>query len=555
MMFLFAVPVMEGMTVYLVPLMVGTRSTAFPRLVAFAYWIYLIAGLLLFGGLAMNTGPDMGWFSYVPLAGPEYSPGKRVDLWSQMVTLVEIASMSGAASVIVTILKLRAPGMSLNRMPLFVWAVLVTSFMVLFAMPAVTLSSTLLSMDRLTNVTTHIFNPAEGGDTLLWQHLFWFFGHPDVYIFFLPATGFISSIIPTFAGRKIFGYTPLVLSMVATGFIGFGVWVHHMFATPVPELGQGLFTASSMMIVIPNGIQIFCWIATLWGAGRRLRLGLPLLFVLGFFAVFIIGGLTGVILASVSLDLQVHDTHFVVAHLHYVLIGGAVFPLIGAFYYWFPSWTGRFMNDRLGYLNFWLMFVGFNLIFYPLHHLGLRGMPRRIYTYQSTTGWGPMNMLATVAAYAFALGILVLIVNILLSRKRGRRAGPNPWNAGTLEWATASPAPSYNFAQMPTVQGGYPLWENRPNAPVVTGLDGSRREVLCTTILDAAPDHRYSMSGDSIWPLLTAVSVAAIFISGMFHPVGAVIALAPLTVALYAWFWVSGSEKPKPATPQANERT
>jgi cytochrome c oxidase subunit 1 len=545
MMFLFAVPVMEGMALYLVPLMVGTRSTAFPRLIAFSYWTYLCGGVLLFVGLALNTGPDMGWFSYVPLAGPEYSPGKRVDVWSQMVTLVEVASMSGAVSIIVTILKLRAPGMSLNRIPLFCWAVLVTSFMVLFAMPAVTLSSTLLSMDRLTNVTTHIFNPAEGGDTLLWQHLFWFFGHPDVYIFFLPAAGFISSIIPTFARRPVFGYTPLVLSMVAVGFIGFGVWVHHMFATPVPELGQGLFTASSMMIVVPNAIQIFCWTATMWGAGRLLRLSMPMLFVVGFFAIFVIGGLTGVMLASVSLDLQVHDTHFVVAHLHYVLIGGSVFPLIGAFYYWFPKWTGRLMDERLGKLNFWLMFVGFNLIFYPLHHLGLRGMTRRVYTYQAATGWGPLNMLATIAAYVFALGTLVLLINIFVSRRRGRIAGPNPWGAGTLEWATPSPVPSYNFAYPPTVQGAYPVWQNRPDAPVVTGLDESRREVLCTTVLDAAPDHRYSMHGDSIWPLVTALAVSLTLIGGMFHPVVAVIALAPLTIALFAWFWESGSQKPR----------
>jgi cytochrome c oxidase subunit I+III len=541
MMFLFAVPVMEGMGIYLVPLMLGTRNIAFPRLMAFGYWIYLFGGLLLFGGLALNVGPDMGWFSYVPLAGPQYSPGKRVDVWSQMVSLVEIGSLAGAVGVITTILKLRAPGMSLNRLPLFCWSELVASFMILFAMPSITLSSTLLSMDRLTNVSTQLFNPAEGGDSLLWQHLFWFFGHPDVYIFFLPAAGFISSIVPTFARRKVFGYTALVLSMIAIGFIGFGVWVHHMFATPLPELGQGMFTASSMMIVVPSGVQIFCWLATLWGGRPTLRT--PLLFVFGFFAVFVLGGITGVILASVSLDLQAHDTHFVVAHLHYVLIGGAVFPLMGAFHYWFPKWTGHYLSERLGQLSFWLLFIGFNATFFPLHHLGTRGMTRRIYTYLPETGWGPMNLLATVGAYVIAAGILAFIINVAISRKRGKPAGADPWGGGTLEWATTSPPPSYNFDRGPTVQGRDPMWDNRADAPVVTGLVGDGRIVLCTTILDAAPDHRYSMSGDSIWPIATAASVAGIFIGGMFHPVVVPIVCIPLTIALYGWFWVSGERK------------
>ena len=350
MMFLFAVPVMEGMGIYFVPLMVGTRNVAFPRLTAFGYWVYLFGGLLLFGGLFMNVGPDMGWFSYTPLAGPQFSPGKRVDVWSQMVTLVEIGTMSGAVSTLVTIFKLRAPGMSLHRIPLFVWSILIIDVMILFAMPAVTLCSTMLSMDRLTNVTTHFFNHAEGGDSLLWQHMFWFFGHPDVYIIFIPATGFVSSIIPVFSRRKAFGYTALVLSMVATAFIGFGVWVHHMFTTPLPELGQGMFTASSLLITIPNAVQIFCWTATLWGGRPWLKT--PLLFVLGFFGIFVAGGLTGVFLASVAIDTQAHDTFFVVAHLHYVLIGGAVFPLLGAIFYWFPKWTGRMLSDGWGTLPF-----------------------------------------------------------------------------------------------------------------------------------------------------------------------------------------------------------
>lgn len=542
MMFLFAVPVMEGMGLYLVPLMIGTRNVAFPKLMNFGYYVYLIAGLLLYVSFALDIGPDMGWFSYVPLAGPEFGPGKRTDVWSQVVTLVEISAMVNAVEVITTVLKQRAPGMSLNRIPLFVWAQVVASFMILFAMPAVTVCSTMLTMDRLTNVGTQLFNQAEGGDALLWQHLFWFFGHPDVYIFFLPAVGFISSILPTFCRRKQFGYTPLVLSMIGVAFIGFGVWVHHMFTTPLPRLGQGMFTASSLMIVIPNGIQIFCWAATLW-AGRPV-LKTPMLFVLGFFAIFVLGGMTGVILASVSIDRQVHDTYFVVAHFHYVLIGGAVFPLFGAFYYWFPKWTGRLMSERLGKLSFWLTFLGFNLTFFPMHQLGLQGMTRRIYTYLPEEGWADLNLAASLGAALLALGVLALIVNGLWSRKRGLVAGDDPWGAGTLEWATTSPPPPYNFLHPPTVRGSYPVWENPPDTPVVVGLSSRHREVLITSTHEAAPDHRYHMSGDSLWPFSLAVVTGGTLIGLIFHPVAVPVGGALALATAAGWFWPSHEPKP-----------
>src|SRR3954465_8815027 len=456
MMLIFAVPVMEGMGLYLVPLMVGTRNVSFPRLLNFSYYIYLIAGCLLYVGLILNIGPDVGWVSYVPPAGPEYSPGHRSDFWNQMVTMVEISSLSGAVEIITTVFKQRAPGMSLNRIPIFVWSQLITAFMILFAMPAVMLCSTMLATDRMPQLGTHFYNQAEGGDPLLWQHLFWFFAHPEVYIIFIPATGFISTIIATFSRRHEFGYTLLVLSQIATAFIGFGVWVHHMFATPLPQLGQALFTASSLMITIPNSVQIFCWLATMWGG--NIKLAVPLGWVLGFFAIFTIGGLTGVMLASMALDPQVHDTYFVVAHLHYVLIGGAIFPLFGAFYYWFPKWNGRMLNNALGWLNLALMFIGFNLTFFPMHALGIVGMPRRVYTYLGETGWANRNMAATIGAAILGLGVLSFIINVLWSRKHGLIAGPNPWNAGTLEWAVESPPPEYNFLYPPTVRSRYPIW-------------------------------------------------------------------------------------------------
>jgi cytochrome c oxidase subunit I+III len=542
MMFLFAVPVMEGMGLYLVPLMVGTRNVAFPRLMNFGYHIYLIGGVLLYVSLLLNIGPDMGWFSYVPLAGPDYGAGKRVDVWSQMVTIVEAGSLVGAVEIITTVFRMRAPGMSLNRIPLFVWAMVVTSFMMIFAMPAVMLSSTMLAADRLALVNTQFFNQAEGGDPLLWQHLFWFFGHPEVYIIFIPASGFVSTILSTFCRRKTFGYTALVLASIAIAFIGFGVWVHHMFTTPLPQLGEGLFTAASLMITIPNGVQIFCWTATLWGGRPYLRVALG--FVLGFLAIFLIGGLTGVMLASVSINQQVHDTFFVVAHLHYVLIGGAIFPLFGAFYYWFPKWTGRMMSERVGWLNFWLLFLGFNLTFFPMHQLGLKGMPRRIYSYRAETGWGDLNLLATVGAGFLGLGVLVFMANVLRSRRRGRVAGPDPWGAGTLEWSTSSPPPSYNFLELPTVRGRDAVWEDTPETPVVSGLSTEHREVLITSATEAVPQIRYHMAGESPWAPALAAVVGGSLIGLIFHPAAFLVGTFLIALVLIGWFWPTTEPKP-----------
>jgi cytochrome c oxidase subunit I len=541
MMFLFAVPVMEGIAIYFVPLMVGTRNVSFPRMNAFGYYTYLAGGLLLWGGLLTNTGADAGWFAYVPLSGPQFSPGHRVDIWADMITLTEISALVAAVEIITTVFKQRAPGMSLNRIPLFVWAQTVTAFMIIFAMPAVMVASGFLAMDRLAHVNTHFFNPAEGGDALLYQHLFWFFGHPEVYIIFIPATGFVSTIVETFSGRRTFGYTALVLSMIAVAFIGFGLWVHHMFATPLPNLGRTFFTASSMMIAIPNGVQVFCWIATLWG--RRPQLKTPMLFIIGFFLIFILGGLSGVMLASVPIDIQVHDTYFVVAHFHYVLIGGAVFPLFGAFYYWFPKWTGRMLHESLGRWNFALLFVGFNLAFFPMHILGLKGMTRRIYTYVPETGWGNLNLLATIGAGIIGISVLLFLINVFMSRKRGEIADANPWLAPSLEWSIASPPPAYNYYHLPSVNGRDPLWEDLQDMPVVVGLSKEKREVLNTTIIDARPEHRYELAIDSIWPLLLALVVAGTMLWFVFSPWAIPGGAFASMLMLYGWFWRGNEPK------------
>jgi cytochrome c oxidase subunit I len=539
MMFLFAVPVMEAFAVFFVPLMVGTRNIAFPRLNAFSYWMFLFGGCFLWIAFFFNVGPDIGWFAYVPLSNLQYTPSKRADVWAQMITFTEVAALAVAVEIVVTVFKQRAVGMTLDRIPLFVWAMLVTSFLVLFAMPSIMIASTTLILDRLVN--THFYDTASGGNVLLWQHLFWFFGHPEVYIIFIPGTGMVSMMIATFARRPVVGYTVIVLSLIAIGFLSFGLWVHHMFVTGLPQLGASMFTASSMLIAVPSGLQIFCWLATLWDGRPVYRT--PLLFVLGFMAIFVLGGLTGVMAASVPIDMQVHDTYFVVAHFHYVLIGGAVFPLVGATYYWFPKITGRMLNETLGRWNFWLAFIGFNVAFFPMHILGLMGMPRRVYTYTPEMGWDNLNLLSSAGAVLFAASFALLIFNVIQSQRRGELAGANPWGASTLEWATSSPPPPYNFSRIPVVTHRDPLWVDGGNLPVVAGLSVERREVLLSSIADAEPHTRESSPEPSIWPLLTAITTTIFFVGSIFTPWAVVWGTPPIAVTLIGWFWPTGSRE------------
>jgi cytochrome c oxidase subunit 1 len=533
MMFLFAVPVMEGVAVYIIPLMLGARSTAFPRLNAFSYFMYLFGGLMLWVAFALNVGPDVGWFAYTPLSGPEFTPGKRADVWAQMITFTEVSALAAAVVLVCTILKTRAPGMTLARMPLFAWAMLVQACMIIFAMPAVALCSSMLISDR--TIGTNFYNAAEHGDALLWQHLFWFFGHPEVYIIFIPATGFVSVLCETFCRRPVFAHAVVVLALISTGILAFGLWVHHMFATGLPRVGYSFYTSASMSVSIPTGLQIFCWLATIWDG--RPRFQVPMLYVVGFIITFVIGGLTGVIVAAVPLDLQLHDTYFVVAHFHYVLIGGAVFPLLGILTYWYPKITGRMMSETLGKIGFWLVFLGFQLAFFPMHWSGLLGMPRRVYTYPAGLGLELPNLLSTIGAFVVALAVGLFVINAMVSLYRGAIAGPNPWGAASLEWATSSPPPVYNFEHVPVVESNTPLWDLDGELPVVTGLRVDQKEMLLTTVVAATPDLREPVPEPSLWPFISAVAVGIVFIASIFSPWAIAVGIIPCAIALTAWFW------------------
>jgi cytochrome c oxidase subunit I+III len=538
MIFLFVTPMLSGFGNYFVPLQIGARDMAFPRLNAFSYWVFLASGLFIYSSLVLGIAPDAGWFAYAPLSTT--SPGLNLDFYGLGLILLAISTTAGAVNFIVTMARLRAPGMSLNRMPLFCWSVLATSLSVVFALPALTLDCLFLELQRKWGF--HFFDSAHGGNTLLWQHLFWIFGHPDVYIIFLPAVGIVSTIIPVFSQRPMVARTWSILAIMATAFLGFGVWVHHMFAVGLPQLTMTFFAAASMTIALPAGIQVFAWLATII-TGRPV-MKTPFLYIVGFIVVFVIGGLSGVMFAVIPFDQQITDSYFVVAHFHYVLFGGAVFPIIAALHYWLPKMSGRLFDERVGRAGFWLIFLGFNLTFFPMHISGLLGMPRRVYTYPAGEGWGLLNLLSTIGAFVLAFGLVVMAANLAWSLVAGAPAGENPWNANTLEWTTSSPPPSYNFPVTPAVRSADPAWDHaareddreRLRDGMLVFPDG--HETAGTTELGGDLDEVLRMPEGSGWPLALAVSLAVV-VTGLIASsnIAAALGIVCCIVALAGWHW------------------
>jgi cytochrome c oxidase subunit I+III len=545
MIFFFVTPMLFGFGNYFVPLMIGARDMAFPRLNAFGYWIFLFAGIFMYSSFALGRAPDNGWFNYVPFSGKHFSPGLNADYYTLGLVFLGLSTTVGAVNFIVTIFKLRAPGMSLNRMPLFCWGILATSFAVVFALPSLTTANVMLELDRRAGFA--FFNPAKGGDVVLWQHLFWIFGHPDVYIIFLPAVGIVSTIVPVFSRRPVIGYVWLALATMATAIIGFGVWVHHMFAVGLPNLTMAFFSAASLLITIPSGVQIFAWVATII-AGKPV-LKTPFLFILGFLWVFVIGGVTGVMFAAVPFDQQITDSYFVVAHFHYVLFGGAVFPIFAAIYYWVPKMFGRMLHEGWGKLSFWLIFIGFNATFFPMHIAGLLGMPRRIYTYHTGLGWDAWNLASTIGSFILGVGILVVLANFFVfALNKGAPAGRDPWGGDSLEWATSSPPPPYNFLEIPTVRSTEPLWDQpelsrlneevrEPERTLVAGHD-----TLGTTVVDAEPEAVLAMPHGTYVPVITALGIAVIF-AGLLTLVYPVIAIGAVVTIGGMLSWLSPKEE------------
>jgi cytochrome c oxidase subunit I len=541
MMFLFAVPMLSGFGIYFIPLMIGTRELAFPRLNAFSYWVLVAAGAFMYSAFLIGQAPNDGWFNYVPYALPQYNPHLNIDFYSLGLIFLGFSTTAGAINFIVTILKMRAPGMSLNRMPIFIWGELAMALSVVLALPALTAATVFLELERKFGFP--FFDAAKGGDPVLWQHLFWIFGHPMVYIIVLPALGMASTIIPTFSRRPMVGYTYIVLAEMATALIGFGVWVHHMFAIGLPQLNLAFFSAASLVIVIPSGTQIFAWIATMWAG--KVVLKTPMLFTIGFIVVFVIGGLSGAMTGSVPFDQQIHDSYFVVAHFHYVLVGGMVFPLFAVLYYWLPKITGRMLHERTGKVSFWTMFVGFNLAFFPMHIMGILGQPRRTFTYEAGLGWDIWNLISTIGAFMLAAGILMTLVNVWRSFRRGAPAGNDPWGGETLEWSTTSPPPDYNFEAMPTVESRTPMWDqdelhggegpplDHPGSwPLEEG-----HVALSTSMLDATPQAIIELPEESPWPFNLTVAMTVLFVAVLLDAwLIAGVAVAACIACVVGWF-------------------
>jgi cytochrome c oxidase subunit I+III len=543
-MFLVILPIFEGFAIMLLPLLLGSREMPFPRLGAFSYWTFLLGGLLYYSATLFQLVPDAGWFAYTPLSGPEFSPDLAIDFWVLGLGVAEVGAIAAAIEIIIGVLTMRAPGMTLRRLPLFAWAMLVMAFMILFAFTPLIIGSLLLELDR--GFGTQFFAPESGGSSLLWQHLFWIFGHPEVYIQFVPATGIVSMIVPVFTRHRPVGYTWLVASFVSIGFLSFALWAHHMFAVGLPPLVLSFFAAASMVIAIPAGVQIFSWVATIW-AGRPVWTT-AFLFVVGFLVVFTIGGITGVMLAAVPFDLQAHDTYFVVGHLHYVLIGGVVFPIFAGVYYWFPKFTGRLLDERLGKWNFWLLFVGVNVAFWPMHQVGLMGMPRRVYTYPAGLGWEIHNLISTIGVLIIVPGIAVFVWNVFRSYRHGEEAGPNPWGADSLEWATTSPPAEHGWSVLPIVTSRHPLWDqqelHRGDERLERFVQGMSRwplrwrAAVIVGTADGRPKEVFRVADPSLWPLVAALGVVTIFLAELIKlRWGALVGALVVVIGVIGWNW------------------
>lgn len=543
MIFWYAAPILSGFANYLIPLFIGARDMAFPRANAFTYWTFLLSGLFLYGSTLIGQSPHAGWFAYPPYTNGIYSPGYGMDFYALALIFLTISTTVGAINFVVTIFRLRCPGMTISRMPLFLYSTSTISFTIIFSLPALTGACVFLELDRRWG--THFFQGMGGGFPMLWQQTFWFFGHPWVYVIFLPATGMISMIIPVMSRRPIVGYAYVAIATVLTGVVGFGVWVHHMFATgSMSHMAMSFFSAASMTISLFSAVQVFSWIATV-AKGRPVPTT-AFHFAMGFLAALVIGGLNGIYTAVIPADWQVHDTYFVVGHLHYVLVGTNMLPVFAAFYYWLPKITGRLLDERMGKISFWLIFIGFNVAFFPMQILGLMGMPRRVYTYPPGLGWGPTNMIMTIGAFVLAFGILLSMYNYFWSQKNGAFAGPDPWGGDTLEWSTSSPPAPYGTAHIPTVASRHPLWdeheeEHDPNDERV--LDQGRF-TFATTSLDARLAGLSRMPEDTITPLLLGLAMTAFFTAMIFQSLLYAAASFVVCVGItYFWLWPSHKQR------------
>jgi cytochrome c oxidase subunit 1 len=526
MIFLFAMPILVGFGNYIVPLMIGARDMAFPRLNGLSFWLFILGGILLYSSFIFGGAPDAGWVAYAPLTVSQYSPTRGLDFWVLGIFMTGVASTAGAINFIVTILNMRAPGMGLFRMPLFIWQMLVTSFLIVFAMPSLTVDAILLFLQR--NYGAVFFSVSQGGDPLLWQHLFWFFGHPEVYILILPAFGVISEVIPVFSRKPIFGYGALAYSGIAIGFLGFTVWAHHMFTVGLSPVADAIFSVDSLVIAVPTSIKIFNWLATMWGG--KINLKSPMLFAIGFISMFVIGGLSGISLALVPIDFQMQDSYYVVAHLHYVLFGGTVYAIFAGIYYWFPKFTGKLLSEKLGKWHFWMMFAGFNLTFFPMHALGILGMPRRIYTYSPEQGWTSWNIIVGIGAIFLTISILIFLWNFFASLKSGKKADADPWDAQTLEWTISSPPPEENFPRIPVVHSRRPLWDlKHPQAGKNPGITYQEDEV------ETEIHSQVHLPVRSIYPFLLSFGVFVAAYGLMFSIWLIVLGLIFLFAGIIGW--------------------